>query len=316
MGAPSNTTGTDLGNEFVKQVYDTSALHAFRAANVYRAVGDIKRSREEMPTAGNPFTWTKINALSVATSTISETADPSHVVMAADPVTITLNEYGNTTKASKKLKLTSFVDIDVEQAREITANMEESLDTVARDVLVAGTNVRYVGQSARNAITAGNTLTANEVRRARAALAGRNTPYPMNAPGYVGLLHTDVSYDLQAESGQQAWSAPQIYREGATGIWTGELGMLGGVILLETPRAPVLTNAGAGSTVEVYQSVFVGHQALGEAVGEAQHVVISGPYDDLQRFVSVGWYGLLGFGRIREESIQRVESSSSLATNT
>jgi len=43
--------------------------------------------------------------------------------------------------------------------------------------------------------------------------------------------------------------------------------------------------------------------------------VIAGPFDDLQRFVSFGWYAMLGYGRIRENSLTRYETSSSIGAN-
>jgi hypothetical protein len=38
--------------------------------------------------------------------------------------------------------------------------------------------------------------------------------------------------------------------------------------------------------------------------------------DALRRFVPVGWYYLAGYARFREASIRRVESSSSIGTNS
>lgn len=319
MTAPGNTT-TDgapaIGSRVVKEVFNRRALFAFRAANVFRAVADTKAADYQSPMPGNPVTFNKIRALAAVTAAISETADPTHVALQSDTVSITLAEYGSTVKPTKKLRLTSFLNLDTDAVVEVTDNMEESVDLVARNVLEAGTNVLYVGQASRAAIAATNTMTANHIRRARAELAGGKAPPPAGSTMYVGYLHPDVSYDLQAESGQQAWSAPQIYREGQSGIWTGELGALGGVRLVENANASMIADAGAGSLVDVYLSTFVGLQALGEAVGEAQHVVIAGPFDDLQRFVSIGWYALLGYGRIREESIFRIESASSIGANT
>jgi N4-gp56 family major capsid protein len=310
----STEAAPSFGDATIKAAFDAAALIAFRGQNMYREIASVKRDLSDTPQAGNPITFTKIDALAPQTTELSETADPTHRSVKPSQVSVTLKERGDSVKMTKKLRITSFINLDMEVPAEVGRSMEESLDIIARDVLVAGTNVIFVGQTAQADIVAGNTLTAAHVRRIRAELAGGKAPPPDGQPMYVGFPHPDVSYDLQQESGQQAWSAPQIYREGAQGVWTGELGALGGVILVENANAPILADAGAAA-VDVYQTVFVGQQALGEAIGEAQHMVVAGPFDDLQRFVSVGWYGLLGYGIVRQESLWRVESASSIGAN-
>lgn len=318
MPAPSMTTGDaggTLGGDTVKTVFNRAALEAYRAENVFRRVADIKWDESDGPMPGNPVTFTIISAVAVATTPLSETAEPTPANISDTQKSITLVEYGNAFKPSKKFRLTSFLNLDLTITGEVTANMEESIDIVARDVLVAGTNVFYGGAAtSRVTVAAGSTITANNIRRARARLAGRNTPPPPGSPMYMAYIHPDVSYDLQAESGQQAWSAPHVYVDTAE-IYSGELGALSGVRFVENANSPLFVNAGVGATVDVYATLFCGRQALGEAVGEAQHVVISGPFDDLQRFVSFGWYGMLGYGRIRENSLDRLETSSSIGAN-
>jgi N4-gp56 family major capsid protein len=305
----------NLGGDTVKTVFNIAALEAFRAANVFRRVADVRWAETMPPMPGNPVTFTIINAISPKTSPISETAEPTPGNITDTQVSITLAEYGHAVKPTRKLKLTSFLQLDTVAVQEITANMEESVDLVARDVLVAGTNVLYAGSAtSRATVAATHTLTANNVRRARAFLSGKNTPPPPGSQDYLAFIHPDVSYDLQAESGQQAWSAPHVYSDPAA-IYSGEIGRLSGVRVVENANAKIFADAGASGTVDVYATIFVGRQALGEAVGEPQHVVISGPFDDLQRFVSIGWYAMLGYGRIRENSLVRYESSSSIGAN-
>jgi len=318
MPAPSMTTtdgaGT-LGGTTVKEVFNRAALDAFRANNVFRAVADVKWDESDDPMPGNPVTFTIISAIAPATSAISETVEPTPVNINDTQKQITLAEFGNAVKPSKKFKLTSFLNLDTAIPREVGAHMEESVDIIARDVLVAGTNVIYAGAAtSRVTVAATHIIVANNVRRARAFLAGKNTPAPPGSTMYVGFIHPDVNYDLQAESGQQAWSAPHVYQD-TNNIYTGEVGSLSGVRFVENANSRNFANAGVGGTVDVYVTLFVGMQALGEAVGESQHMVISGPFDDLQRFVSIGWYGMLGYGRVREDSLTRLESASSIGIN-
>jgi N4-gp56 family major capsid protein len=62
----------------------------------------------------------------------------------------------------------------------------------------------------------------------------------------------------------------------------------------------------------VFNTYFAGQQALAEAVAEEPHVVIGPVVDKLMRHRPLGWYGVLGFSRYREESLYRVETSSSI----
>lgn len=316
MPAPSQTTSdSGIAQAGVTTVYDQAALEAFRAKNIFRRMAEIRWSEAAAPVRGNPVTFTLITALSTATSALSETTEPTPVTINDTQKSVTLAEYGNAVKRTNKAEVTSFFNLNMIDVQEVTANMEESLDIIARDVLVAGTNVlRVNGRATRGAVAAGDTMTANMLRQARAYLMGRNTPYMAGADMYLAVIHPDVSYDLQVESGNQAWIGPHVNVD-TNNIYTGEIGALGGIRVVENANAKIFVDAGATSTVDVYVTVVVGRQALGEAVGTPQHVVISGPFDDLQRFVSVGWYALLGYGRIRENSLLRLESSSSLATN-
>lgn len=325
MPAPSMTTGDGagfLGGDTVKGVFDLAALEAYRAANVHRRFADVQWAGGQgaRPMPGASITFTIINAMAPATSPLSETTEPTPVNIGDTQRTVTLVEYGNAVKHTKKLRLTSFLNLDVEVPREVAANMEESLDIVAREVLAAGTNVLYAGTAtSRTTIQTSHTLTGNNVRRARTTLVKNNAPPPPGSVDYIAVIHPDVSYDLQIETGQAAWSAPHVYAD-PEAIYSGELGRFAGVRFVENANAKMWANASNGSggsgPIDVYATIFVGRQALGEAVGEPQHMVIAGPFDDLQRFVSVGWYALLGYGRIREGSLLRYESASSIGANT
>jgi N4-gp56 family major capsid protein len=63
----------------------------------------------------------------------------------------------------------------------------------------------------------------------------------------------------------------------------------------------------------VYRTIVCGKQALAEAVAEEPHTVIGPVTDTLKRFRPIGWYGVLGFARYREEALYRIESGSSIA---
>lgn len=75
----------------------------------------------------------------------------------------------------------------------------------------------------------------------------------------------------------------------------------------------VSTTVTIKDTVKVYNTIIAGQQALAEAVAEEPHVVIGNTTDRLNRLTPVGWYGVLGFKRYREEALYRIETASSIA---
>ena len=63
----------------------------------------------------------------------------------------------------------------------------------------------------------------------------------------------------------------------------------------------------------VYNTIVCGQQAMAQAVAEEPHTVIGPVVDKLMRHRPMGWYGVLGFARYREEALYRIESGSSIA---
>jgi len=83
-----------------------------------------------------------------------------------------------------------------------------------------------------------------------------------------------------------------------------------------------VANAGAvttGTTItvtpvtRVFSTIVCGKQALAEAVAQEPNVVIGPITDKLMRFRPIGWYGVLGWSRYREEALYRIETGSSIA---
>ena len=62
-----------------------------------------------------------------------------------------------------------------------------------------------------------------------------------------------------------------------------------------------------------YRTILAGKQALAEAVAQEPNVVIGPVVDRLMRFRPIGWYGVLGFSRYREQALYRIETGSSIS---
>jgi N4-gp56 family major capsid protein len=88
------------------------------------------------------------------------------------------------------------------------------------------------------------------------------------------------------------------------------------ILTISTPVTSSGVTSGATVTVtpvtKVFNTYFAGQQALAEAVAEEFHVVIGPVVDKLMRHRPLGWYGVAGWNVYRNESLYRVETSSSI----
>jgi N4-gp56 family major capsid protein len=299
---PSNGAG------LVQKAYDRLVEFALRSQPLLRSVADKRPARQAMP--GSSIALQIYSDLAKATTPLSEQVDPDSVAIGSPSiVTVTLNEYGNAVLTTRKLQLLSLADVDPAIANIVAFNMADSIDELVQTELRGGTNVIYSGDATdTDEIVAADTLTSANIRRAVAKLrAGKAVPRKGSL--YWCALHPEVSHDLRAETGAGGWRLPHEYQANAQ-IWAGEIGTYEGAYFIESPR---LYNATDGaSSARVFRTLVAGQQALAEAVAEEPHIVIGNVTDKLMRQRPIGWYGVLGWKRYREEALYRIESSSSI----
>jgi N4-gp56 family major capsid protein len=264
---------------------------------------------------GSSVVFQIYNDMSKATTALSEQVDPDSVAIGTPTaVTVTLNEYGNAVLTTRKLQLFSLADVDPAIANIVAFNMADSIDEIVQTELRGGTNVIYasnasgVRATATTNVTGSHTLKSADIRLAVAKLRAGKAVARKGSLYWVGI-HPEVSHDLRAESGSASWRLPHEYQANAE-IWAGEIGTYEGAYFVESPRLYNATDG--GSSARVFRTLVCGQQALAEAVAEEPHVVIGNVTDKLMRLRPIGWYGVLGFKRYREEALYRIESSSSI----
>lgn len=267
---------------------------------------------------GGSVKFTLRDDLTAATSTLTETTDPTPVAMGDSQVEVTLAEYGNVINTTALARGTDYSAVDADAANLIGYNAGISLDTIARDVLVGGTNVKFEGQATQGAITASDTYAAASVREVVAGLRGDNV-MPFVGTTYIGMIHPDQSVDLRAETGAAGWAEP-VNNTAGDRRWQGIVGVFEGVSWIETPRVKLIADGGA-TTVDVYQSLILGQECLAKAFSSSESAAVPqvrrGPVtDSLMRFHPIGWYWLGGYARFREAAIRRYETASSIGANT
>ena len=294
--------------------FEQLAYFAYRANPLHDTYASVKATRQSH--RGSGVTFNIYADLSQATSALTETSDVTAVAMSDSTVTVNLSEYGNAVITTAALRGQSYLNIDSDAANVVGYNAADSLDQVAADILQAGSNVKYIGQSSRGAITSSNTITSSSVREQVAALRTASVP-TFSGGSYIGFIHPDVVYDFIEGTAVTDLRSFQI-RQDAAGVRQGSIGQFDGVDFIETPRALLVADGGS-STTDVYGTVIIGQQALAKAYstmyGENPSVVFGPVTDSLRRFQPVGWYSMCGYGRFREAAIRRIESASSIGSN-
>lgn len=311
----AQTTTSTLDDQ-VSTAFDQVAHFALRSQPLFEMVADVRSTAQSHNGSGVQFTF--YADMAQATSALTEGTDVTAVALTDSAVTVTLAEYGNAVITTAKVRGTSFLNVDADAANIVGYNMADSMDKIVSDVANGGSNVTHVGQSSRGAITASDVYTAAEGRKAVAQLRGRSAPGWENG-NYMAIIHPDVSYDLRGDTAVTDVIAYQIRQDGAP-VRAGSIGTFNGIEYVENSRAGLVADGGSG-TVDVYQTLICGRQGLAKAFSRAagfgpEPSIVVGPVTDtLRRFNPIGWYHLVGYGRFREECLQRVESASSIGAN-
>jgi len=308
--ANAYTDTTAMAN-LVQAAYDRYVEFALRSQPLFRNLADKRPVQQAMP--GSSVVFSLYQDMAAATGTLTETTDPDAVAIAnTSNVTVTLAEYGNVVLETKKLGEFAFSDVDPAIANLVAYNMADSIDTVVVGVLNGGTNVFYGGDAtATNEIVAADVMTGSLIRKSVSKMRAGNS-VPREGMLYAAYMHPEVAFDLRSETGALSFEDIRKYTDPNVGnILNATTGVYGGAYVVETPRATVATD-GAGS-INVYRSIIAGQQALAEATAVEPGIVQGPIVDKLMRARPIGWYSLQGWSIYRQDSLRRIETSSSIA---
>lgn len=319
--ANAYTDTTALSN-VVQTAFDKQFYFSLRSQPMFRSLADVHPT--DLTAPGQSMVLSRWADLAAATTALSEDVDPDAVALGnPTPTTLTINEYGNPVLRTRKLNLVSITDVDPAAASMIAYNMADSVDVIVQTELRGGSNlIQKIGgvqsyvTNASSSTTATSMVTTDTfdsklIRLATAKLRTQKA-VPKRGSMFGAFIHPEVSHDLRAESGAAAWRDPHNY-SAVGNIWAGEIGEYEGAFWIETPRAYNAVDAGAtNNTVRRFRTYVLGQQALAEAVAEEFHIVAGPIVDKLARFRPLGWYGMAGWKRFREEALVRIETTSSI----
>lgn len=302
----TNMTTSSALSAGVQTYYNRELLRTFEPNLVHLQFGDEHRMP---PHSGLVMNMRKLIPLETNTKALSE-GDPGESVMLAETeVTVQLQQYGEYARCTDKLDLTH-LDMDIMRRTKLFGDAgARSIDAVVREELAKCANVIYAGGKASRAeLTAADKLTSRELRKAVKTLKKNHA---QTFGGYfVAIIGPDTMYDLQED---EAFVKVSQYQD-KENIYTGEVGRLFGVRLVETTEAKIFEGAGA-SGVDVASVIVLGQYAYGvtSLKGAKPRVIVkpagsAGTADPLDQISTVGWK-MDGFGAklLQPEYAVRIE---------
>ena len=302
----TNMTTSSALSAGMQTYYNRELLRTFEPNLVHLQFGDEHRMP---PHSGLVMNMRKLIPLETNTKALSE-GDPGESVMLAETeVTVQLQQYGEYARCTDKLDLTH-LDMDIMRRTKLFGDAgARSIDAVVREELAKCANVIYAGGKASRAeLTAADKLTSRELRKAVKTLK-KNHAQTFGGY-YVGIIGPDTMYDLQED---EAFVKVSQYQD-KENIYTGEVGRLFGVRLVETTEAKIFEGAGADGA-DVASVIVLGQYAYGvtSLKGAKPRVIVkpagsAGTADPLDQSSTVGWK-MDGFGAklLQPEYAVRIE---------
>lgn len=272
-------TGNDLSNE-MKTYYDKVLL---QNAKPYLAHDQFGQKKPIPKGSGKTVEFRKYTPLAKALTPLTEGVTPTGNTLDTTVITATVAQYGDFIETSDMLELTA-IDNNLIEATKLLGNQAgETLDTITRNVINAGTNVQYCENSvaSRYLLTGGDATAANNhyMSSVCVQLAARNlknNKAPKIKGGYVAITHIDIVYDLTRDDD---WVAAANYA-GSDKIFTGELGKLHGVTFYETTEAKIFhaDNLTAASRNLTVASLSTKTFTVSEAITSGEATALVGRY--------------------------------------
>ena len=259
----------------VKATFDKIINWRLRFEPMYQKFATVKPVRE-VAYPGSTVTLFRTGAagMPLAKLPLDEYSDPDAMALPSleDKLNVTVNEYGNATVVTQRLKRFSWTTIDPMQAEYVARNMRDTVDVTYMDAIYSDKG-GWLDKGFRQAICDGNAdgialttgaygdamfenaggplgdggeapgqgtgpLTASAVRRIVAHFRSLGVR-PMADGYYVGLVTPEVALQLREDSateGANGWRYPHLDGSWNGSILNGTLGVFEGVRFIEGPQ--------------------------------------------------------------------------------
>ena len=287
--------------------YNRELLKTFEPNLVHLQFGD---EHHLPPNSGKTMNLRKLIPVDTNTSELQEGNPGDGVMLSETEVTMEIKQHGDYARCSDLLDMTH-LDMNIMRRVEMFGDAgARSVDALVREELAKCTNVIYANsKTSRSALTSADKITSKELRKAVKML---KKAHAQTFNGwYIAIVGPDAIYDLQDD---ETFIAVAKYQDKEK-VYTGEIGRLYGVRLVETTEAKIFNGAGA-SGADVASIIVLGKYAYGYTGlkgGAKPRVIVkpvgsAGTDDPLDQISTVGWK-VDGFGvkMLQPEYAVRIE---------
>lgn len=294
-----------------KTFYDRALLKRLLPTLTWAKWGQKKSAPKR---EGDTMNFRRFNSLPVALTPLTEGVTPDGNSLSVSAITAVVKQYGDYVTLSDKIDVTAIDPVVTETTTLLGEQAGLSIDTLVRDILVAGTTVQYAGgKEARNEVV--GKLTADEVKKAVRTMR-KNKIKPISGGAYIGLIDADAEYDIMSDA---LWLDVAKYSDKEK-IYDGEVGKLFGVKFIRTDNPKVFAGAGGslvdgGDAEDIHCTIIIGADAYGicDIAGSSKPETIVKPYgsagtaDPLNQRSTVGWKCMFTTKILQELAVLRIE---------
>jgi N4-gp56 family major capsid protein len=312
----------------VQAFYDRNLLSRAQPADVH---GRFGQKRPISTRSGNQIKFRRYSQLAVATTALTEGATPTGSSLAVTDMTATLAQYGDFVTLSDMVSLTNQDSVVTEATDVLGDQAGTTVDQVRRDVLVAGTNVSYASGVA-NRLALVNKLSGADLDKAIRFLKNQNAKFmkegipPSDGVGtgairkaFVGIVHPDVEYDLEAITGFK----PVSDYPSQMAVMEDEIGAYKNIRFVSSTNAKVFADATTVLTAgfkgvtknDAYMTLIIAAEAYGVCPlsGQALNTYVkalgsAGSADPLEQRSTVGWKATTTTQILNQAWMIRIES--------
>ncbi len=302
----ANMSGTTQLDDSLVLAFEQAFMVANGQNNVMDAFAQYNQS-----IGAKSIKMTKYARLALATTPLTEDEDVTRVAMSDSEILFTPAEYGRVVTRTNLASLQSGGKVDLAAAEIVGINAGATTDKLAINALSATSNVLTVGDKAEADLLSSDVCSGAFLNRVYNKLARANVPTIGGA--YVAVLHDDQIHDLRADTAGGSWVDVTKYATPGETLMN-EVGMYKGFRIIRDNHINFADQSGAG-TVDVYDGLFFGANALGKAESQALSLRVTGPFDALGRFVNVGWYWVGTYGIVDTDAVWKGRTASSVGAN-
>ena len=175
---------------------------------------------------------------------LTEGVTPDGQTLSQSSVEAEVSQYGAYVEISDLLEQTAYEQVLSDSAELLGEQLGTVVEWITRDAMCSGNNVqRAGGKNARGEITSADTLSVDEIRRAvRTLKKAKARPFggkDGRKQHFICICSPDATYDLQEDP---LWQDVSKYAAKEQ-LYTGEIGMLFGVVFIESTEAKVIRQA-------------------------------------------------------------------------